>query len=836
MPKFRATETRAKTCRITCFSDTFGVESNNGVGRFLDDLRTLAAQSRLPLELVVPGKGGEEEGVHVIKAPSFALPGYRDLRISMPLEHQRKTVIHELKGWRPDVLHVSTPGPFGCFGVSLAQQLRLPLVGVYHTDFPSYARTIVQSELARWIEQPQLLLEPLMQSLGSFLNNYVDPYVRELQEANPEFDSDLETIARIAHKNYRAVGGGTDAAELGGRLASAATARALRRFYAYFTLVIARSPAQRAELEHRIGIAPERIRCLTPGTNIIRFHPEYRDRELWESHGIPREAFVALYVGRATREKNFDFVLDAWRRVQAGRNLRDRDMRLVVVGRGETETLERAAELPGIHLIGAQQGRSLSALYASADVLLFPSVTETLGQVGLEAGASGLPVIVSAEGGPRMYVRDGQTGFVISTRDAEAWADCVFKLSRDPELRDRLAKEARRHVAEHHALDASLRSYWGIHREAVELQPRKQTRPPRRKGLARGRGVAGSGASRAGLLVITDYHAGKRFGTAKQRKQKEAALECMFRLAIDENLDIVFGGDFGDHGARPERAQADFSMLRQVRCRSGLATTPVFVRGNHDYGYSDRQLSDLVGGCRVHDSLVYTHKASGVTVTHGHILGLHRVQDVIRTLRGSEEIEAALREDILDEELTPSVIAYDLANLVESYTRRKGLSGLGTFWEGLFETRGLFADNLLAWGQRTGAKDERTWKLIASLVGSQNDIETAGALGTACGSWATIFGHTHEPLAQTWQGSSPELGPPAHVVGNAGNINRKRPSCVVARFPDVGVYRYCFETNKLKVSHHAAGEETSRQRTLDKGRIAPLNAEAVSPGAFAIEP
>ncbi len=779
-------------------SDTYGLEANNGVGRFLYDLRARAEEHALPFSLVVPGKNDRQPGVHCIRAPSFMLPGYSDLRISIPLEHHRKTVVREMKLWRPDALHVSTPGPLGCFGITLAQQLRLPLVGIYHTDFPSYARALVRQQLAKWRERPGLLLEPLSSliSSGDWL-----PYVEELRRANAQFDADRDMLIDIAKRNLNAVAGGSDLISLGGELAYAAMARVLKRFYAKFTFVVARSYSQQEHLQ-KLGIEPERIRCLTPGTDVQRFDPRYEDREIWQRFGVPKRAFVALYVGRATSEKNFDFLLSVWKRLLQNQQSTDRDIRLVIVGHGERATLEHATDQPGIHAIGAQRGETLSTLYASSDVLLFPSVTETLGQVGLEAGASGLPAIVSDRGGPQMYVRDGNTGFVLSTDDAGLWAQQLLTLARDESLRSRLAFQARDHITANHTLETSLRSYWDIHREAVELASRKPKR--KRKDATPSCSAQESSEARPGLLVITDYHAGKRFGNEKQRKHKEAALEKMLQRAVDARLDVVFGGDFGDHGARPDRAEADFALLRRVRERVGLKASPVFVRGNHDYGYTDEQLVELTGGCRVHDSLVYTHATAGVTVTHGHILGLRSVQEVLRRVEGCAAIQQALREDALDDELTPSVIAYDLANLVESYTRRMGLTGLGTFWEGLFKTRGLVAEALLAYGRRNQANDERTWKLIASLVGSHDDVETAAMLGVACGSWATVFGHTHEPLAEKLRlplsGEAPAV---AHLVGNAGSMNRKHPSCIMVRFPEVRVYRYKSESKQLRVSHAA---------------------------------
>jgi len=147
---------------------------------------------------------------------------------------------------------------------------------------------------------------------------------------------------------------------------------------------IARSPAQEDAIRKIIRVKPEQIRCLVPGTDVERFHPEYKRSRVWEPFGLPPGAFVVLSVGRITPEKNFDFLLNVWQQVQLRRQPTDRTICLVVVGRGERDIMRQASALPGVQLLGTQGPATLSSIYASADVLLFPSVTETLGQVGLD--------------------------------------------------------------------------------------------------------------------------------------------------------------------------------------------------------------------------------------------------------------------------------------------------------------------------------------------------------------------------------------------------------------------------------------------------------------------
>jgi glycosyltransferase involved in cell wall biosynthesis/predicted phosphodiesterase len=821
---------QTKACRIACFSDTYGQEANNGVGRFLSDLRRIASQNHLPLEMVVPGKQSDEKGVTVIKAPSFALPGYPDLKLSMPLEHQRKSVLHRLKAWKPDVIHVSTPGPMGCFGISLARQLYLPLVGIYHTDFPSYAREIVQSQIRIWSAEPKKLLSQIANLLMPVLRPHAMPIYKDIRQNNANFDRDLATVYEILKQNYNSVAAGLDGAVLAGHLAHLAMADLLKRFYSTFSMVIARSTCQQMEIERTLELPPEKIRCLTPGTDVERFHPKFADRDHWEALGVPKDSFIALYVGRINSEKNFGFLLKIWEELQNCKESSDQKFCLAIVGRGDTTLIQRAKELPNVHILGAQQGERLSTLYASADALLFPSTTETLGQVGLEAGASGLPVLVTNQGGPQMYVRDGQTGYILPSQDAKAWAGKLLELSRSPDLQKSFSNAARMHIAQNHTIGNSLLSYWNIHQEAAtNAREARQADERKKKRSLRSTELESGSFNFPGVLIISDYHAGKKFGSASQRLRKETALQCMLQRAVDDNLDVIFGGDFGDHGAHPERSEADFAMLRSVRKRVGLATTPTFVRGNHDYGYTDLQLAELTGGCHVQSSLVYSHAASGVTFTHGHILGLSRVLQVIQNAECRETIELALREEALDEELTPSVIAYDLANLIESYTQQKGLTGLGTFWERLFQTRGRIAETILSWGEHANHKDERTWKLIASLIGSHNDEESAAKLGKACGSWATIYGHTHEPFAKKLRLST-EKQSSTHVVGNSGNMNRRRPSCILARFPNVCVYRFQLETGKLKLSQRAVCKmpaETFRFKQSTENATANFNNDHV---------
>ena len=814
--------------RIACFSDTFGFQTNNGVGRFLENLRQYSSDANLPIQFFVPGRDADCHDIRFIRAPSFSVPGYPDLKIYMPLEHQRKQIAHEIKKWKPDVIHVSTPGPLGLLGVSLSQELKLPLLGIYHTDFPEYARSIVESQLLSIMEQSQQPWNhPLVKTLSPWVQKYLMPQLMKLMIGNPNWMDDAKTLKEIGGRNIKLLTGDLDWKENLGHLAGKCTAIALRQFYSRFSVVVARSASQIDQITTSLGIEKERIRCLVPGIDVERFSPDHRQPSIWEALPVTNNAFKALYVGRITSEKNFSFLIETWKQLKLieSSSPADANIELVVVGRGEAKLIEQIKELPSVHVIGAKRGETLSQIYASSDVLLFPSITETLGQVGLEACASGLPVIASDQGGPKMYIDHESSGFVLPIESPEIWANTILKLAHNRERRQQISEAARTKIAEQFSFASSLKSYAEIHREAIELNEEQQKKKKQRLVKLKRPQLTTQQLSRRGLLVITDYHAGKRYGNAKNRLQKLASIESMLTLAVESNLDVVFGGDFGDHGAKPERSEADFKMLRDVQDKVGLTRRPLLIRGNHDYGFTDEQLSELAN-CEVSTSLIYRHPESRVTVTHGHILGLQRVIDMLTENQGYENLESNLNEEKLDADLKPSVIAYDLANLAESMMQKRGLTGLGAFWEGLYDYRSKFAENVLKLGGQDAERmDDRTWKLIASLVGTHDDVSTAALLGDACDSWATIFGHTHEPLARTIKQSES-----VQLVANAGCINRKSPTCVVARFPEVRVLRFSHETGCLQLRNHVWLDRDSagRYESNHFSNLTPVAGDSIS--------
>ena len=133
-------------------------------------------------------------------------------------------------------------------------------------------------------------------------------------------------------------------------------------------------------------------------------------------------------------------------------------VKLYLVGHGPySEAL--AAMLPDAIFLGYLSGEPLAKAYASADIFVFPSTTDTFGNVVIEAQASGLPVIVSDLGGPRELVEDGISGLITKSRDAEDVARAITLLVSDRELRARMGEKARQSVVDRSWPDA-FRKFW----------------------------------------------------------------------------------------------------------------------------------------------------------------------------------------------------------------------------------------------------------------------------------------------------------------------------------------------------------------------------------------
>jgi glycosyltransferase involved in cell wall biosynthesis/predicted metal-dependent phosphoesterase TrpH len=216
-----------------------------------------------------------------------------------------------------------------------------------------------------------------------------------------------------------------------------AMALAVGAFYNACDVVLSPSSASDAALAG-IGMGAEKVLRWDRGVDTSRFDPSLRTAGLLSGNKLN-----VLYSGRITREKGIEMLAESFLLARE----RNPQLHLVLAGGGPEQ--ERLQERLGEHatFLGWLSGAELARAYASADLFLFPSATDTFGQVILEAQASGLPVIAVAEGGPVSLIEDRVTGLLCEA-SAPTLAEALLELASSPPLRESLSQAALTSVRE----------------------------------------------------------------------------------------------------------------------------------------------------------------------------------------------------------------------------------------------------------------------------------------------------------------------------------------------------------------------------------------------------
>ena len=202
------------------------------------------------------------------------------------------------------------------------------------------------------------------------------------------------------------------------------------------------------------GFAPEKLKILPRGLDTDLFNPARRDESFWQDPKAKGKQVRLLYVGRISREKDLDVLAAAYRKVRdAGLAVK-----LFIVGHGPySDAL--AESLPDAIFAGYLKGEKLATAYASADIFVFPSTTDTFGNVIIEAQASGLPVIVSDLGGPKELVEHGVTGLITKARDLDDLERAISLLVNDDGMRRKMGQRARQSVLDRN-WPGAFQAFW----------------------------------------------------------------------------------------------------------------------------------------------------------------------------------------------------------------------------------------------------------------------------------------------------------------------------------------------------------------------------------------
>ncbi|HWA46517.1 MAG TPA: glycosyltransferase [Hypericibacter adhaerens] len=362
--------------------------------RFAEAAVALPEELDLTLHFLAERDGVERLAGNVRFRNHAAALGTRDLRFirhgggHTDLARFHRGLMHSLAG--SDVVHATEFFSFGRTAIAYAERSGCGLVASIHTDVPRFTRVYAAEVIRR-----------LAGKWGAcFLNEYL----------------------RLPERISRFIDAGID--------------RCLARCDRVLV-------SKREDRDRLVPVlSPARISMLRRGIDRDGFSPVHRDRaRLAHAFGIPPERPVLLFVGRIDSTKSALVMAEAAHRL-LGEGV---DLQVVAVGEGEDrgpigELLGDRATLPG-----ALPQKELAWLYASADLFVFPSMTEVSPNVVLEAKASGLPVVVAAQhGGGQFVARPGFDGVVLDSQDPSLWAEAITPLLRSPEARFAMSGHARR--------------------------------------------------------------------------------------------------------------------------------------------------------------------------------------------------------------------------------------------------------------------------------------------------------------------------------------------------------------------------------------------------------
>ena len=343
----------------------------------------------------------------------------------MQLTFDVKLVAYNLlKFFRPDIIHVSTPVRFSCDRThpSLLKKSTHPFLStpfLILQGFFCFAALIYA----------RLLRIPLLFSYHTHLPAYAADYLGFIPAIVPM----SKFVVRVVHN------------------------------LADLTLVT--SPQLREELQ---SFGVKRVAVWKKGIDTERFHPKFKSAAMRArlTDGNP-EAPLLIYVGRLGAEKKLKLLKGVLERIPGAR--------LALVGGGPAEA-ELREHFKGTNTVftGLLHGEELSQAFASADVFLMPSDSETLGFVVLESMASGVPVVGARAGGIPDVIKHGKTGFLAPPGDEAAFAARAQQLLEDPALMQAM-KQAGRADAEGLDWASAMDHLRNIHYKRAVMLHRRRT-------------------------------------------------------------------------------------------------------------------------------------------------------------------------------------------------------------------------------------------------------------------------------------------------------------------------------------------------------------------------
>jgi phosphatidylinositol alpha 1,6-mannosyltransferase len=408
--------------RVAYFPDSF--HEVNGVAHTSRQFEAFARRRNLPFLCVRAGDRAqavtEDGSVWTLELPrgflSVALE--KDLRFDPAFLRHIPLMGEVLERFQPEVVHITGPSEIGMLGAGLAHHLEVPLAASWHTNVHEYLARRSDWFLRLLPERQSAATAKKIEDLALATAAFFYSGARVLFAPNPEL---CARLAELTHRPCYLMSRGVDA-ELfnpskrppkapnsAARLASSPGSESAVSYQGTTSVV----PKGSSEFDGALAPAagPQSGTC--------------------PSKAQDRGAAVLGFVGRLSVEKNIALLVD----IEKELNRKEERVRFLIVGHGGDEAWLRE-RLHRAEFTGVLRGEALAAAYASMDLFVFPSHTDTFGNVVLEALASGVPAIVTPDGGPKTIVRDGVTGrIVVDDEFAPAIAEILANPAQHVQMR-----------------------------------------------------------------------------------------------------------------------------------------------------------------------------------------------------------------------------------------------------------------------------------------------------------------------------------------------------------------------------------------------------------------
>jgi glycosyltransferase involved in cell wall biosynthesis len=373
--------------KIYLFTDTF--YDTNGTSTFIEDIARISLEHEVDFKVFFSNKKTPsplyKNVTRVKRVVKVPMPFYSQFSLIFPDYFHIKNI---LKKEKPDIIHISTPGPIGFCAKRAAKKLNIPIAGTYHTNHPSYI--------------------------------YENTHSKYLENFSKKILSD---------------------------------------FYKDFSLVFTRSKENKRIMVEDIKIDSKKIRKIPIGINLEKFENITYNQDLIDRFDI-KEKLRFLYVGRLTDDKNVKFLIDTWNELIEEYNL---NAALIMVGVGKYLN----KPLKNGYYLGEMKKDELLSVYSVCDVFLFPSVTDTLGQVIIEAQYSSLPAIVSNIGGPKEIIKKEPKSGIVKKIEKQRWKKAIKTLYKKEKLREKLSLAAKK-KAKKYNISKSFDYFIKVHKKILQ--------------------------------------------------------------------------------------------------------------------------------------------------------------------------------------------------------------------------------------------------------------------------------------------------------------------------------------------------------------------------------